>query len=87
MRNLELFHLMACPYSAKVRDFIEKHGLQSRIRYREIHEDERAREELTRMNGDAQVPCLVVDGEPILESDSIIQWLDRHLVSDARKAG
>ncbi len=33
---------------------------------------------LEKMTGDDQVPCLMVDREPILESDEIVEWLESH---------
>jgi len=31
--------------------------------------------ELLAIGGKIQVPCLVINGEPLYESDDIIQWL------------
>jgi glutathione S-transferase len=77
--TLELIHKWACPYSARVRDFIEERGLQDQIAYLEVNETEGAKDRLTQLTGKTQVPCLVADGEPLLESRDIIQWLDRNL--------
>lgn len=77
--KLELIHKWACPYSARVRDFIEERGFQDRIAFTEITETEGAKDRLAQLTGKTQVPCLVADGEPILESLDIIQWLDRNL--------
>jgi glutathione S-transferase len=79
--KLELIHKWTCPYSARVRDFIEEHGLKDRIDFLEINESEGAKDRLSQLTGKTQVPCLVVDGEPKLESNDIIQWLDQNLVS------
>jgi glutathione S-transferase len=77
--KLELIHKWACPYSARVRDFIEERGLKDQIAFTEITETEDAKDRLAQLTGKTQVPCLVADGEPILESRDIIQWLDRNL--------
>ena len=77
--KLELIHKWACPYSARVRDFIEERGLQDRIAFTEINETDGAKDRLAQLTGKTQVPCLVADGEPILESRDIIQWLDQNL--------
>ncbi|MGF9759221.1 glutathione S-transferase N-terminal domain-containing protein [Microvirga sp. 0TCS3.31] len=77
--QLELIHKWACPYSARVRDFIEERGLKDRIAFTEITETEDAKDRLAQLTGKTQVPCLVADGEPILESRDIIQWLDQNL--------
>ena len=77
--KLELIHKWACPYSARVRDFIEERGLQDQIAFMEVNESEGAKDRLEQLTGKTQVPCLVTDGEPILESRDIIQWLDQNL--------
>ncbi|MCC2650736.1 MAG: glutaredoxin [Microvirga sp.] len=79
--KLELIHKWACPYSARVRDFIEERGLQERIAFQEVNETEGAKDRLVQLTGKTQVPCLVAEGEPILESKDIIEWLDRNLGS------
>jgi len=78
--NLQLFHKWQCPYSARVRDFVDEHRLGDRIEYVEIQEAEGARDRLAGMTGKTQVPCLVVDGEPMLESGAIVEWLQQNLV-------
>lgn len=78
--QLQLFHKWQCPYSARVRSFIEEHGLNDQIAYSEITEDEGAEAKLRELTGKAQVPCLSVDGKPILESSDIVQWLQQNLV-------
>jgi glutaredoxin len=77
--NLELFHRQACPYSAKVREFIHKNELSEEIRFLDIDEDDASREVLVEKTDDEQVPCLMIDGKPLLESDEIITWLEDHL--------
>jgi glutaredoxin len=77
--KLELIHKWACPYSARVRDFIEERGLQDQIAFTEVTETEDAKDRLAQLTGKTQVPCLVADGQPILESRDIIQWLDKNL--------
>lgn len=80
--ELELYHLWKCPYSAKVRSHIEERNLDRKIAYYEIGEDPHALERLQEMTGGTQVPCLVIDGEPLLESGAIIRWLEANLKSD-----
>ncbi len=78
-----LFHKQSCPYSKKVRDFIEASHLQDQIEYRDTSEGTQAAEQLVSYAHTSQVPCLVVDGTPILESDSIIDWLKENLIGSA----
>jgi glutaredoxin 3 len=78
--NLQLYHKWQCPYSARVRDFVDEHRLGDKIEYVEIHEVEGAQGKLAALTGKTQVPCLVVDGKPMLESSEIVQWLRQNLV-------
>ena len=78
--KLELYHFESCPYCAKVRRFIESSGLKSKITYFDTRLDSAAHGRLEKMTGDDQVPCLVIDGEPMLESDDIIAWLKSNVV-------
>jgi glutaredoxin len=80
--KIEFYHLQDCPFSSKVRHFITKRKLNSFIEYHDVKNENNARK-LLELTGDEQVPCLVVDGTPILESDDIIKWLDDHLVRQA----
>lgn len=78
--KLELYHFDSCPYCVKVRDYIDRAGLKSRIEYHDILEDPAAHKRLLEVNNDDdQVPCLVIDGKPMLESDDIIAWLKKNL--------
>jgi glutaredoxin 3 len=77
--KLELFHREACPYSAKVRDYISSHGLKSKIDYKDIEASDANLEKLETLTHDEQVPCLVIDGKPMLESDDIIDWLKENM--------
>jgi glutaredoxin 3 len=81
--TIQLFHRWHCPYSARVRDFIDANQLGGQIEYVELSEVSGAEDQLAQMTGGTQVPCLVVDGTPKLESAEIIAWLDQHLVKSA----
>lgn len=66
----ELFIRPTCLYCQKVLAYLEGHGIQ--VPQRDILADPAAREELVRVGGKQQVPCLFIDGEPLYESDDII---------------
>ncbi len=83
---LQLYHRWHCPYSKRVRDFIEAEKLGDRIEFIEIGEVEGADAKLNELTGQSQVPCLVVDGKPMLESAEIVQWLQANLVDGGDKA-
>jgi glutaredoxin len=80
--ELRLFHKWSCPYSAKVRDFIEENGLREQVEYLD-REEANNEEKLKDLAGKTQVPCLVVNGQPIHESDEIISWLEENCSSSS----
>jgi len=73
--KLELYHFEECPYCAKVRSYIKKAGIESKITLHDIDMEPHAFDALMKLMDDDQVPCLVIDGKPMLESDDIITWL------------
>ncbi len=79
--KLELYKYDACPYCHRVQRHIKKLGLDV-----EMHDTRRvpeAQEALYALTGRTQVPCLVIDGVPMLESRDIINWLDAHVAERA----
>ena len=44
------------------------------IQEKDISADPQNREDLIRIGGKQQVPCLVIEGTALYESDAIIQW-------------
>ena len=73
MPNLILYHYNECSYCAKVRNFIKEKNIS--IPTKNIRENPAYREELITLGGKAQVPCLVIDGKALYESEDIIRWL------------
>lgn len=76
--KLELYHFESCPFCKKVRKFIDDNEMRSKIIYHDTHKDSAALERLMKLNDDNQVPCLVIDGTPMLESADIINWLNEN---------
>jgi glutaredoxin len=77
--TLELYHLQACPYCRKVRDYIESHGMRPTVQYHEVTEEPGAAERVETLTGDSKVPVLVVDGKAISGANTIIEWLSTHV--------
>ncbi len=77
--QVQLYHKWHCPYSARVRDFIDEHRIEG-IQLIDA-EDAHAAEELVGLTDQFQVPCLVVGGKPLLESSEIISWIQKHLAT------
>lgn len=71
-QNLELYYLESCPYCHKVFDFMEKHDIE--LKMIDISDNPEATRRLKKEGGKKQVPCLFIDGQPLYESDDIIQW-------------
>ena len=72
--ELILYMFETCPFCRKVIREIEDEG-RNDIEYRDIHKNGEYRRELVEIGGKEQVPCLVIDGKPLYESDDIIKWL------------
>lgn len=78
--ELILYHRHYCPYSKRVRAFIEENHLETNFEYREVEESMEALERLVNLTGGQQTPCLVINGRPKLDSDRIIQWISGNLL-------
>lgn len=70
--NMYLFVKPGCPYCMKVDRYLDEAGIQ--IEHRSVAERANA-DDLVRIGGKLQSPCLVIDGEPMYESDDIIAYL------------
>ena len=81
--ELQLYHKWTCPYSAKVRDFIQQHELDKEIQYIDRDESPGNKQKLKELSGQTQVPCLFIEGKPLLESEDIVNWLNEHLVKSS----
>ena len=73
--TLTLYHFQGCPYCARVRDYLDSQSIS--VPMKDIHQDPGAKEELIKISGKSQVPCLVVDAKPMFESLDIIEWFKR----------
>jgi glutaredoxin len=72
MPKLTLYHFAGCPYCEKVKDYLSKRKIS--IPMKDTRADPADKEELIRIGGRSQVPCLVIDGRALYESNDIIQW-------------
>lgn len=66
----ELFIRPTCPFCQKVLRYLKTRGIE--VPLRDISADSDALDELVRVGGKQQVPCLFIDGKPLYESDDII---------------
>ncbi len=73
LTNMTLYYNPTCPYCQKVLSFIESEGIELEMKNTSHPE---ILDELKEKNRNiTQVPCLVVDKHPMLESADIIDFL------------
>jgi len=70
--KLTLYYMPTCPYCRKVLNFLEDKDIE--VELKNINKNIEAKKELQNEGGKTQVPCLFIDGEPLYESDDIVQW-------------
>lgn len=73
--SLVLYYSPSCPYCHKVLDYMEKENID--IETKNV-QDPGVRDQLISIGGKGQVPCLVIDGKALYESNDIINWLSKH---------
>ena len=71
--KLELYVRPGCPFCAKVLRFMREK--QIALTLRDITDGSSNRDDLVRIGGKAQVPCLIIDGSPLYESSDVIDYL------------
>ena len=74
MPELTLYLTNWCPFCVKVKRYLASRGIE--VEEKDTSADMNARQELFDLTRKSQVPCLVIDGKPLLESDDIIQWFE-----------
>lgn len=74
--KLTLYHFQSCPYCARVRDFLAKEKID--VPMKDTHLNPSFKDELVKIGGKAQVPCLVIDGKALYESLDIINWFKKN---------
>ncbi len=74
--SLVLYKFDRCPYCVTVMDYLKRRRIT--IPLRDILTDPGGLEELIRVGGKRQVPCLIMDGTALYESEEIIQWFEEH---------
>ncbi|MDO5718903.1 MAG: glutaredoxin [Tissierellia bacterium] len=78
MPKLELYYKPTCPYCMKVMRFMDKNDIE--IPMINIDEDKAGKENLEKVGGSAQVPCLFLDDKPMYESSDIIAYFKENVV-------
>jgi glutaredoxin-related protein len=73
--NLVLYMNPRCGYCQKVLDYLNNNNISIPMKNTQ---DPGVRGELVRIGGKGQIPCLVINGEALYESDAIIEWFKNH---------
>ena len=73
LENYILYYKDDCPYCKRVLRFMEKNNITCEMKDTSI---EAIQEELIKIGGKKQVPCLVKDKQVMYESMDIIQHLN-----------
>ena len=77
--TLILYYFNTCPYCIRVLNTIKHLNLSEEIELRNIHEKDAYLAERIAFNlNGKQVPCLLIDGEPMVESADIIDFLEKN---------
>jgi len=70
-----LFVKSDCGHSRKAMLARTNLHLESKVPLKNVTEDAAAKEELARLAGKDQAPCMIVDGKPMFEADDIVRYL------------
>ena len=76
---LTLYYKPTCPYCVKVLDFLKNEKIT--VPLKDTSANLRYRNELLKIGGQTQVPCLVIGRQALYESDDIIEWFKEHRLS------
>jgi glutathione S-transferase len=79
MPELKLYSNSGCPFCRKVTSFMASVGIEVDIE--DPYSSRAALSAFRDFSGGTQIPCLSIDGKPLLESDDIIIWMEDNLLS------
>lgn len=78
--QLVLYYFEECPYCQKVLRFLQNHpDYAAKITFKDINTHPTAENELMKIGGKTQVPCLCINNKALYESNDIIEWLKNNL--------
>ena len=78
LENHQLYYKKSCPYCVRVLRFLDSNGI--RLDLRDTLQPGN-QNDLIRIGGKKQVPCLVINGRALYESEDIIAYLRGTLAS------
>ena len=74
--DLLLYYSPWCPFCQRVLSHLEK--IKKTIPMKNLQNDREGRQDLISIGGKAQIPCLIINGEALYESQDIINWISKH---------
>ena len=74
--HLVLYYLPWCPYCQKITDYLKQ--IHRSVPMKNLQYDTNNKEELRKIGGKTQVPCLIINGKAMYESSAILQWLSQN---------
>lgn len=74
--KLTLYQFDACPFCIKVKNYLSENTIN--IPIKNTMTDPNTAAELIKIGGKTQVPCLVINGTALYESDDIIDWFEKN---------
>lgn len=77
--GLVLYYKPTCPYCQKVLAYMQDQDIELEMRNTM---EPGVVDDLIELTGKTQVPCLVINGEPMLESNDIIAYLHGLVAAD-----
>ncbi len=80
LENHTLYYQKSCPYCQKVLNFMDENKITMDTRDTNQPGNQN---DLVRIGGKKQVPCLIINGKALYESEDIIDYLRETIVSDS----
>lgn len=78
--NCTLYYKESCPFCKRVTRFMDNVGVTCEMKDTLVSDNA---EELMEIGGKTQVPCMIIDGNPMYESMDIINYVKNRV--DAEK--
>jgi glutaredoxin 3 len=75
-QNCVLYKFDSCPFCLRVMSYLKSQDIT--IPMRDTMRDPSASKELLAIGGKTQVPCLIIDGKALYESNDIITWFEEN---------
>jgi glutaredoxin len=73
---ITLYYAPYCPFSREVLAYLN--SIKKKIPMKNVKQDPKAKEDLKRLGGVLEVPCLMIGNKALYSSEAIIEWLKEH---------